>query len=359
MIGREGKTKILLYGDKDGSGPGAKRDGFYNPAMSLDRDLCVLFCRYAVKKGCKKFLDGLGATGVRGIRIANEVGVETGLIEVHINEVNPVSYEIIKRNAALNDVEVNVINGDIRLLFRNKYDYVDIDPYGSPAPFAVHAFEMMRNKGFAAFTATDKATLCGVYEKACIRRYGAVPMHGEGMKEIGLRILVGFLVRTAAMMDFGAYPVFSYSHDHYFRTYMRVEKGAGKGNKAMENIGWIYRDNGWKTGKSSDGIGAKMAGPLWIGSLNDENVVDFIAEEAESERAKKLMSTIKDEITVPMYYESSTICRRLKMVQPKLSDVIKKLRGKGFSASRTHFSPDGFRTDADMKEIEEVFRELR
>jgi len=357
MIGTEGKTKIMLQGGAGGRGPGAKRDGFYNPAMSLDRELCVLFCRYAVKKGCRKFLDGLGATGVRGIRIANEVGGKEHL-EVHINELNPASYELINKNASLNNVDVTVINGDLKSLHRSKYDYVDIDPYGSPAPFALHAFEMMRNKGFAAFTATDKATLCGVYRKACIRRYGAVPMHGDGMKEIGLRILIGFLVRTAAVLDYGAYPVFSYSHDHYFRVYLRVEKGAGKGSSAMENMGWISRNGGWGTAKFDDRRGGTWAGPLWIGALNDKDVVDFMAEEAESERAKKLMNTIGGEIQVPMYYESSAICRRLGMVQPKLSDVIEKLRGKSFLASRTHFSHDGFKTDASREEIEEVFREL-
>lgn len=357
MIGTEGKTKIILQGDAGGSGPGVKRDGFYNPAMSLDRDLCVLFCRYAVKKGCRKFLDGLGATGVRGIRIANEVGSNEKL-EIHINELNPTSYELINKNASLNNVDVTAINGDLKSLHRSKYDYVDIDPYGSPAPFALHAFEMMRGKGFAAFTATDKATLCGVYKKACIRRYGAVPMHGDGMKEIGLRILIGFLVRTAAVLDYGAYPIFSYSHDHYFRVYLRVEKGAGKGNRAMEDIGWISRDGGWSTIRFGGKREGTWAGPLWIGALNDKDVVDFMAGEAESERAKKLMNVIKEELSVPMYYESSAICRQLGMVQPKLSDVMKKLRRRGFLASRTHFSPDGFKTDANLGEIEEVFGEL-
>lgn len=354
MIGGEGKTKILLYGNTGERGPGTKKDRFYNPAMGLDRDLCVLFCDYAVKQGCKKFLDGLGATGVRGIRIANEVQGA----EVHINEINPVSYEVIKKNASLNNVNVNATNSDIRLLCRNKYDYVDIDPYGSPAPYALTAFQMIRGKGFAAFTATDKATLCGVYEKACIRRYGAVPMRGEGMKETGLRILIGFLVRTAAMLDFGAYPVFSYSHDHYFRVYLRVEKGAGKGNDAIGKIGWICSDNGWKVKKFDGNRGKKWAGPLWIGRLSESNVIKFMHKHAESERAKKLLELMDEELQLPMYYESSKICRHLKIPQPKLSEVIDKLREKGFSASRTHFSEDGFKTDADMKEIEEVFGQL-
>ncbi len=358
MMGREGKTNILLYGDVKGKGPGIKRDKFYNPAMELDRDLCVTFCQYAAKNGCKKFLDGLGATGVRGIRIANEVG-GGGRVEVHINEINPVSYELIKENARLNNVDINATNGDIRLLCHNKYDYVDIDPYGSPAPFALHAFEMMRNKGFAAFTATDKATLCGVYEKACIRRYDAVPMHGEGMKEIGLRILIGFLVRTAAIMDYGAHPVFSYSHDHYFRVYLRLQGGAGRGNDAVGKIGWVCRNNGWKISKFCDDRGKKWSGPLWIGTLNDKDVVDFMVGEAKSEMAKKLMGIIEKELPVPMYYESSAVCRRLKIAQPKLSDVIEKLGEKGFLASRTHFSPDGFKTDANMKEIEKAFGELQ
>ena len=62
----------------------------------------------------------------------------------------------------------------------------------SPVGFIDSALRSIKNGGIIACTATDTATLCGVYPKVCIRRYGAIPFHSVVMKEIGLRILTWF-----------------------------------------------------------------------------------------------------------------------------------------------------------------------
>ena len=41
----------------------------------------------------------------------------------------------------------------------------------------------------------------------------------------------------------------------------------------------------------------------------------------------------------------------MKSSPPKLEDAINKLQNNGFIASSTSFSPTGFRTDANIKEI--------
>jgi len=356
MIIQEGKTKIFLSERKKSRGPKRREAGFYNPALELDRDLCVLICQYAVHLGCKKFLDALGATGIRGLRIANEVN---GDIEVEINEINPASFKKIERNVKLNGLNVKLWNMDARsLCIMHKYDYIDIDPYGSPSPFAFSAFNGLRRKGIVAFTATDKATLCGVYANACRRRYDAIPMRGIGMKEIALRILIGFLVRIAAMNDYAATPIFSYSHDHYFRVYLKMEKGARKSDDALKHIGFACWDDGWKI---KDFCEKRCAGPLWTGKIFDGELLSFIEEEIDKkelgkkEEIKKFLLIWKEEENAPpMHYETSFLCKKLKIQQPKIDCILNKLKQRGFFACRTHFSYDAFKTDATLKEIEDI-----
>ena len=73
----EGKTGVLVLKKKfSKKGPGSKDKGpFYNPAMELNRDLSVILIQWLVNGSKKhvKLLDGLAASGIRGIRLANEV----------------------------------------------------------------------------------------------------------------------------------------------------------------------------------------------------------------------------------------------------------------------------------------------
>ena len=93
----------------------------------------------------------------------------------------------------------------------------------------------INNYGIIACTATDTATLCGSYPKVCVRRYGAIPLHSHVMKEIGLRILLGFICRMAGVYDKGIKPLVCYSTDHYFRVYVQVINGKSQSNNSMKN----------------------------------------------------------------------------------------------------------------------------
>ena len=80
------------------------------------------------------------------------------------------------------------------LLSDMRFHYIDIDPFGSPVYFVDSAMRSVYNNGIIACTATDTATLCGVYPNVCRRRYGVKPFHSNVMHETGLRILLGFLL---------------------------------------------------------------------------------------------------------------------------------------------------------------------
>ena len=95
----EGKTEVLVFQNKlKRKGPGSKnKTPFYNPSMELNRDFSILFNQWFVNESQKRIfiLDGLAASGIRGIRFANEI---EGDFEVTINDWDENSYKLIKKN---------------------------------------------------------------------------------------------------------------------------------------------------------------------------------------------------------------------------------------------------------------------
>lgn len=352
----EGKVKIFSSSkyEMDYKGPGKKSIGFYNPAWKLDRDMEVLFAKYAYKNKSRKFLDGLASTGIRGIRIAKELDKE---IEMDINDISHESYKIIKKNIELNKVNANALNENVcMLLQKNKYDYIIIDPYGSPVKFIPCIFNGARRKTFVSITATDTATLCGVFKKACIRKYHSLPIRMQGMKEIGLRILIGFIARNAASHDYSMLPLISYSRHHYFRVYCIIEKGIKKADESMEKIGWFYWDDGWKKSLFEEPPQKKFTGPLWIGNIFKNDPLDFIKNLSEgNKKLNKLIEIFESEnISIP-YYRSDKIAKELGTKQIPIKKLIEKLKAAGYHAGRSHFEGTAFKTDAPYHVIKKLF----
>src|SRR5207247_724867 len=77
---------------------------FYNPAMALNRDLSSLLVGSRAQDGWH-VLDGLAASGVRGIRYALESDAR---LQVEANDWNPVAARLIEDNAERNEVDVRV-----------------------------------------------------------------------------------------------------------------------------------------------------------------------------------------------------------------------------------------------------------
>ena len=90
----EGDTCFLVHNNKQKkNGPGSKNKNlpFYNPSMELNRDLSVILCQWLVNNRDKtlKIIDGLAASGARGLRIKNEVN---GDFELVINDWDEQAY---------------------------------------------------------------------------------------------------------------------------------------------------------------------------------------------------------------------------------------------------------------------------
>lgn len=71
-----------------------------------------------------------------------------------------------------------------------RYDAIDLDPYGTPAELLDTAVQSVAEGGLLLVTATDMANLCGNNAVACWSNYQSYPLHRSYCHEQALRILL-------------------------------------------------------------------------------------------------------------------------------------------------------------------------
>ncbi|TES83426.1 MAG: tRNA (guanine(10)-N(2))-dimethyltransferase [Hadesarchaea archaeon] len=351
---------------------------FYNPHMELCRDISVSVVQVlADELGGIRVCDPLAGVGVRGLRYAKEV---KGVTRVVVNDRSQKAFELAKRNVELNGLAslVEVRNEDANVLLwenRGRFDFIDIDPFGSPAPFIDAACAALARKGTLAITATDTAPLSGTHVKACLRRYSARPLKTEYCHELGIRILIGFVQRVAGRHELALAPVLVHATRHYFRGYLRARKGARAANELLAQQGYVSHCNACGRRRFTQGVAVELpstcecgdrfvhAGPLWLGRLMDRTFINAVAGNLVRSNFKfgqkelVLLNQCAEEADgPPTFYDVHELAGRTGVSPPKIVELIPKFRKQGYFFSRTHFSGTGFRTDAPMDEIVEIFK---
>jgi tRNA (guanine26-N2/guanine27-N2)-dimethyltransferase len=324
--------------------------------MAADRDLAVAFARAWVP-AADRSRDGwevLAATGVRGLRLLHESAAFRSML---LTEGNPGAAELLARNSERFE-GARVEQRDARSEGRASYDYVDLDPYGSPAPFLDTVVPAVRSGGVLAVTATDMMVLAGVQPGAAERRYGAHPVRGRLGPEGGLRILLAYIAATAARHGRRARPLLAYCRDHYVRSYLEITDATA--GSAPEPVGEISSSS-W-TGPELEGRGP--FGPMWLGALFDAELVGRLAvppTAAEPVLVARFVERVQVEVAadVPFYYESNTLSELIGLSSPPaLAALVDALHAAGFRAARTHARPEGFRTAAPRSEVARIAREV-
>lgn len=334
---------------------------FYNPKMKLNRDIGVAMTKAL---GISSYLDALSASGIRGLRVASEAGVE----RVALNDISPQACDLILKNIAKNNLtncEPLCCNANA-LMHQRHFQAVDLDPFGSPSPFLTAGARSALSYLF--ITATDTAPLCGAHLKSGIRKYLARPLRTDYYPEMGARILLGLACRELARIDKAMQPMLTHATDHYVRTYLQVIRGAQAADECLEEMGYVehclacssftlIREPRPVNVCCHCGEKTVLAGPLWLGRIQEADVIlQARANLVDSSRAKKLLETCAFELDVPFYYDHHKICERLGITPGKIDRVVEYIRAQGWRASRTHFSGIGIKTDAPLWAVEEASR---
>jgi tRNA (guanine26-N2/guanine27-N2)-dimethyltransferase len=305
-------------------------------------------------------LDALSASGLRALRYAHEIPF---LTTVTANDILKKAAEAIERNATHNRLsdKINVSVDDalahmysiiVRELRRitlsknkpapsEKYDIIDLDPYGSAAPFLDAAVQAVRDDGgLLCVTCTDSGVWASNgYPEKCYSLYGGIPVKGWYSHEVGIRLILHAIETSAARYGLAMEPLLSLSVDFYSRVFVRIRKSPSmvkfQGGKNMVVYSCGTGCGAWTTqplmknkpspNKKGSGMFYKhgftrapttnttcehcsstmhLAGPMYAGRIHSPEFVKSVIAEAEEaspevygtkERIKGMLQTALEE----------------------------------------------------------------
>lgn len=373
-------------------------------------------------------LDALAASGLRSIRYWKEI---PGVKHVTINDLEEAAVERAKDNLRNNKIDSSVVLGDnaerkygicvnhgdathemylsrrpqslqmnekTKLSFKQQpmWDVIDLDPYGSAAPFLDGAVQAVENGGLLCITCTDMAALGGSHPETAYGRYASLPLQSaKYLQELALRILLHSIAISAAKYGRTIRPILSVGINFYVRVFVEIyndKQGVSdlsliNGNvyQSTQCSSFVTIPHGQKGGKNGNGYhstrldpskcpetGApfKVGGPLWLGPLHDQDVVRVALERladdscqspdialiATRTRLQGLLTSVSEELDTPLYYTLPGLCQALRCSSPPLKPFKGAIVKAGYKVSGYHKDPTAVKTDAPGHVVWDIMR---
>ncbi|KAF9242127.1 N2,N2-dimethylguanosine tRNA methyltransferase-domain-containing protein [Melanogaster broomeanus] len=363
-------------------------------------------------------LEALSATGLRSIRF------------VIANDISPSATDAMRRNVELNSLgpaveenegsgtsntgpdeqtkstnlgKVRINEGDACALLYNhrtektRVDVVDLDPYGTAAPFIDAAVQAINDGGLLCVTCTDLSVLATTnYSEKCFSNYGGMPVKTEYCHEVALRLVLNTISTSASRYGRYIEPVLSLSIDFYVRLFVRIRTGPFEVKKAAsktsiyyvcqgcssfheQKIGRIYEqvnenteaiDQRFKTvagppvSSECSECGFSLHRPMWSGPLHNVEFVSKVLEHVNNTRhqygtwprMKGMLAVAQEELDVPFFFTPGKVAGTFHCSTPALDDVASALLNAGYKVSRSHACAGSLKTTASHEQIHDVFR---
>lgn len=395
---QEGKATILT----------PKQDEvFYNPIQQFNRDLSIMAIKaydeirhekiQAIKKKSKnkrtklnglKILESLAASGLRSCRYGLEIP-EAGKIVA--NDMLAEAVKSINKNVEYNKLTDKVVanQGDaIKFMGSTdeKFHIVDLDPYGTAAPFIDSAIQCLEDDGMLLVTCTDAGVLAGSgYPEKCFALYGGnnfgnAYVNGESNHEVGIRLILNLIASTAAKYKKTIEPMLSLSIDYYFRVFVKVKTSPinvknhasetmltygcnGCGHKIVQPLG-MKNNTKFQYPKlqgpiSSNcqycGTSYNVAGPMYAGNLHNCEFIDKVLKINESsdkeiyvtnERIKGMLTLASNELDdAPFFFNLNQLCSIFKSPPISIEQYTKAVGNLGYKVSLTHAKKNCVKTN--------------
>ncbi|XP_040846706.1 tRNA (guanine(26)-N(2))-dimethyltransferase [Ochotona curzoniae] len=350
-------------------------------------------------EGGLRVLEGLAASGLRSIRFAREV---PGLHCVVANDASARAVELIRRNVQLNNVAhlVQPSQADARMLMyqhqrvAERFDVIDLDPYGSPAAFLDAAVQAVSEGGLLCVTCTDMAVLAGNSGETCYSKYGAMALKSRACHEMALRIVLHSLDLRANCYQRYVVPLLSISADFYIRVFVRIFTGQAKVKASASKQALVFQCVGCgafhlqRLGKATGAAGGRvkfsaacgppvspecehcgqkyqLGGPLWAEPIHDLEFVSRVLEAVSanpgrfhtSERIQGVLSVVSEELPdVPLYYTLDQLSSTIHCSTPSLLQLRSALLHAGFRVSLSHACKNAVKTDAPATALWDIMR---
>lgn len=315
--------------------------------------------------GQLRVLDAMAGCGVRSLRYWLEAHAD----HIWTNEGNPDLRAVLQHNlqGAIASGTCHLTQADANRVFfdcysrSDYYDLVDVDGFGSAAPYLATSLWAVKLGGLLYLTSTDGRSATGHLPEGSLAAYGAYARSHPAAHEQGLRLLIGSAQQQAAAKGMGIEPVFSLFAGEVYRVMLRLVARPGLTAHSYGFLGYChscgdYQTAGWRQlGRAlcpHDGLPLTLSGPMWLGSLHQREQVLQLAAQADAwgwpERSH-LLRLMADEADLPPYfYTLGEIGRRGRMDIPGRSPLIQALQAMGYRASPTHIQPQAIKTDADL-----------
>jgi tRNA (guanine26-N2/guanine27-N2)-dimethyltransferase len=365
------KRKLADNGNEEGAVPPKKQKTFENGDNEQDLDDGAIQDDIAGPNGGRtpwkppfSILDALSATGLRALRYAQEIPFATA---VTANDMSQNAVDSIKLNVKHNKLEETITantGNAIAYMYsfcdKKGYDVIDLDPYGTAAPFIDSAIQAINDDGLLCVTCTDSAIFAshGYLEKT-YSQYGGLPFKGEPCHEGGLRLVLHAIASSAARYGMAIEPLLSLSIDYYLRVFVRVRKApndvkllAGKTmlvyhcesgcgawttqflarNKVTKNKNGdpMYK-HGFAQGPSADqhcehcGHKTHLSGPMYGGPLHNVGFIERVLAQLNEvdrqtyptmDRIEGMLHTALEEITFGTKLDKSNGAQKTQVLDP-------------------------------------------
>ncbi len=341
----------------------AQMEVFYNPVMASNRNIAILLLN-SIENEEMNIASPLAGSGIRELRFLKEL--KPGKIRnIFVNDLKENFPKVIAENLKLNNLKKDKLiihNDDANLFLLNQvkhcreefcgyFDYIDIDPFGTPNPFLAATVARITRNGIIAVTATDTAALTGTYPKVTKRKYWARAVRNYMMHEIGLRILIRKVQLQGVQFDKALIPILAYHKDHYFRIYFKSLKGKELCDKLLKEHQYLLynpKTLEFKTSVCNQEKDFDYFGPLWAGKLFDKKLIAKMAKENPFPQEQKFLDLLylESRLDTVGFYDLHVIAKKYGLETTKIEPVLKKSKGV-----RTQFSGTGIKTKAGIKEI--------
>lgn len=356
-------------------------NSFYRSQGQTARDLGVLAAAvYRQHTGHLHVLDAMAGSGVRSLRY----WLESQADWIWANDSNLEIGAVLQQNLKLAIAQkiCQVTFRDAKRIFfdcydrREFYDVVDVDCFGSPAPYLSACLDATKIGGLLYLTSTDGRTVTGHESESGLALYGAYPRSHPAAHEQGLRILIGSIQQQAAAKGLGVEPIFSLFLGETYRVMLRLVASPLLNSQHYGFLGYChqcgeYHIISWRTlGRvqcrsrscSGDRGWLTVSGPMWLGKLHDSDQLRlFSALAAQWNWSKQLplLELMAIEADLPPYfYTLGEIGRRGKLDIPKRSQLIQALQNLGYRSTPTHIHAQAIKTNADLNTCIDVARSI-
>ena len=348
-------------------------------------------------------LEALSATGLRSVRYFKEVpGIKTLLV----NDIEEAAVDHIRQNIEFNGLDpLRCVpnQGDCNNVMHKYraegklFDIIDLDPYGTAAPFLDAAIQSVADGGLLCVTCTDLAVLSGGGQRdKCFAKYGAIPAKAAYCHEMSVRIVLGTMERIATRFGRHIVPLFSARIDFYVRMFVRVYSSGAEVKKSATRLSHVFqcvdcdsfrtspilirqgnrnivgRAPACGASKCPDCGGAiGVAGPIWNRPIinrafcnevllrlsKPELVAKHYPHLTTIERIRGEMSKALEEVPhAPLFYGVSQLTMRLHCQPIPMAVIFAAVQSCGYDVSNAAANPNSLKTDAPPGVVWDIMR---